>query len=38
MFGLEKLKRAAVLLEGHVVELFDGDFDARIAICVTKCC
>ena len=36
MFGLEKLKRIAVLLEGHVVELLDGNFDARIDIGVAK--
>ena len=36
MLGLEKLKRGAVLLEGHVVELLDGDLDARIGIGIAK--
>jgi hypothetical protein len=30
MLGLEKLKRAAVLLEGHVVEFLNGDFNSRV--------
>ena len=36
MFRLEQLERATVLLERHVVELLNGDFDVGIDIDVAK--